>query len=229
MSRVRVGIIDSGAAVELLQSLRLAQRFTLNTDHSVQREDLQPDTLGHGSAVSRIVHRYAPGAELLVAQVFDATGHTSARQIAAALDWLREARAHIACLSLGVRTDHPCLDRAIAQAQASAMLLCASAPARGAPVYPAAYPGVLRVTGDARCAAHEWSWLGTTQADFGAAVRQHAEQPAGASMANAALCGHLAALWQQHPLAAAAQLPALLRQQAPIQGRQTPPLPGVRP
>jgi hypothetical protein len=32
-------------------------------------------------------------------------------------------------------------------------------PARGAPVYPAAYPGVIRATGDARCAPHELSAL----------------------------------------------------------------------
>lgn len=220
---VRVGIIDSGADDGLDPPPLQHQGFMLQTDHTITRRPMQPDALGHGSAVSQTVRRYAPQADLLIAQVFDASGRTSTLQIAVALDWLRMEQADIVCMSLGVRDDRPRLAQAVGDALAQHMLLCASTPARGEPVYPAAYPGVLRVTGDARCDAHEWSWLGTAQADFGAAVRQHRSGPAGASMANAALCGHLAAqLHEQPSLSPASQL-RLLHQRARIKGAQTPP------
>lgn len=221
---VRIGIIDSGVADEILPSIKLSQRFSLDPSRKIQCGAIQPDSLGHGSAVSRILQRYAPYAQLYVAQVFDATGHTSARQIAAALDWLRNEQVQLVCLSLGVRAEHDTLTQAVTQTLNTQMLLCASTPARGEPVYPAAYSGVVRVTGDARCAPHEWSWLGTKQADFGAAVRQQEGQPAGASMANAALCAHLAALWHTHPHLNKDQLLSLLRKLTPIQGPQTRPV-----
>ena len=221
---VRVGIIDSGVADEIWPTLIQGQRFSLDADRQIHHGALQADTLGHGSAVSRILRTYAPQAQLCIAQVFDATGRTSALQIAAALDWLRSEKVQLVCLSLGVRAEHSTLGQAVTQALNSQMLLCASTPARGEPVYPAAYPGVVRVTGDARCAPHEWSWLGTQQADFGAAVRQQEGQPAGASMANAALCAHMAALWQTHPHLSKDQLLSLLRELAPIQGAQTRPV-----
>ncbi len=221
MRLVRIGIIDSGVDTGLDPSPRRCQGFILQADRTIACMPMQPDALGHGSAVSRTVRRYAPQADLLIAQVFDAGGRTSTLQIAAALDWLRKEQADIICMSLGVRDDRPRLAQAVTDALGEHILLCASTPARGAPVYPAAYPGVLRVTGDVRCDAHEWSWLGTAQADFGAAVRQHSSGPAGASMANAALCGHLGAqLHEQPSLPPAGQL-HLLYQRARIKGAQT--------
>ncbi|WP_446731499.1 subtilisin-like serine protease QhpE, partial [Pseudomonas soli] len=95
------------------------------------------------------------------------------------------------------RQDRPVLRLACAEAVAAGVLLCASSPARGEPVYPASYPGVIRVTGDARCAAGQWSWLDTPQADFGAAVG--AAGVAGASLACAAFTGRVAALLREEP------------------------------
>jgi hypothetical protein len=73
------------------------------------------------------------------------------------------------------------------------LILIASTPARGAPVYPAAYPGVLRVTGDARCGPAEVSALGGVPADYGACVRDVDGTPGGASLAAAHVTGLLAA------------------------------------
>ena len=82
-------------------------------------------------------------------------------------------------------------------ALAAGVLLCASSPAQGGPVYPASYPGVFRLTGDARCAPGQWSWLGTRQADFGGYVG--AGGRAGASLGCAALSGRIAALLRDEP------------------------------
>jgi len=84
-------------------------------------------------------------------------------------------------------------------------------------VYPASYPGVLRITGDARCAAGQWSWLDTAQADFGAAVGEDAGS-AGASLACAALSGQIAAYLHEHRRATREQVLAYLRENAAFIG-----------
>src|SRR5690606_31825954 len=57
------------------------------------------------------------------------------------------------------------------------VLLVAAAPAAGAMTFPAAYPGVIRVTGDARLAPGELSFLGDSRAAFGAAAGGPAPRP----------------------------------------------------
>jgi len=229
-SVVRVGLIDSGIAPEWMPRVDAALAFELtrnpadpSADLAVQHGPLAPDTLGHGSAVSRRIANFAPSVRWHVAQVLNASGRTSALQIAAALDWLAQQEVTLVCMSLGVRADRPSLARACAHAVSQGMALCASVPAHGAPVFPAAYEGMVRVTGDARCAPEQWSWLGTGQAEFGAAACTNSGQPAGASLANAALCGILAARMTHHPHFSVAQNLQYLRERAPIQGRQTTP------
>jgi len=232
---VRVGLIDSGIAPEWMPRVDAAQAFALtrnpanpSSDCAVQCRPLASDTLGHGSAVSRRIANFAPSVRWHVAQVLDASGRTSALQIAAALDWLAQQDVPLVCMSLGVRADRPSLARACADAVSRGMALCASVPAHGAPVFPAAYEGMVRVTGDARCAPEQWSWLGTAQADFGAAAYTNPGQPAGASLANAALCGILAACMTRHRHFSMAQNLQHLRERAPIRGRQITPSANAR-
>ena len=74
----------------------------------------------------------------------------------------------------------------------------AAAPAQGAAVYPSAYAGVLRVTGDARCAPGEFTWLDSPQAKIGACAGGLDHVPGnpggGASCAVAHVSGQLARL-----------------------------------
>ncbi|EKT4569003.1 S8 family serine peptidase [Pseudomonas putida] len=188
---VRVGIIDSGCSPEQANGLRDARRFWLE-DGQLREGEMLPDQLGHGSAVLASLQHQAGPVSVLVAQVFSAQASTSALQVAAALLWLVEAGATLVNLSLGLQQDRPVLHQACAEALAAGVVLCASSPAQGGPVFPASYPGVIRVTGDARCAPGQWSWLGTRQADFGAYVG--AGERAGASLGCAALSGKIAAL-----------------------------------
>ncbi|MCY1394899.1 Minor extracellular protease Epr precursor [compost metagenome] len=211
-----IGIVDSGHGPN--QAAVIAgRRFQLSND-GLDQGPLQADSLGHGSAVLAAIAQRAPAAQFCVAQVFDGRGVTSALQIATAIDWLIACKVRLINLSLGLRQDRELLRQACVAAQTAGILLCASSPAQGAAVYPASYPGVLRVTGDARCEAEQWSWLDSTQADFGACVRSDNPRQSGASLACAAFSGHVAAYWSQHPHADPRQVLAWLREHASYQG-----------
>ncbi|TDF84017.1 S8 family serine peptidase [Pseudomonas sp. H9] len=216
VSKVRVGVIDSGCSA--LQGARLdgARRFWLEQGMLCEGE-LQADALGHGSAVLARLLSQVDDVSVSIAQVFDSRGATSVLQVSAALLWLVEQGVDVINLSLGLTQDRPVLRQACAQAQAAGVLLCASSPARGGPVYPASYPGVVRITGDARCANGQWSWLNTAQAEFGAAVGEQGG-PAGASLACAALSGQMCSWLQAHRGASHEQLLGYLRDNATFVG-----------
>lgn len=191
----RVGIVDSGCAPGQMPAVLAARGFILDGD-AVQLQDATPDQLGHGSAIAAVVRHLAPTAQLLIAQVFHARFTTTAVQVATAVDWLVGEGAELINLSLGLRADRSVLRDACERATAAGVLVCAASPARGQPVFPSAYPGVLRMTGDARCARGEWSWLGTQHADFGAHVAPLPGDAAGsgASLGCAHLSGHVAGM-----------------------------------
>lgn len=216
---LRIGVVDSGHSP--MQQLRVVagRRFSLRDDQLLQ-DALHDDSLGHGSAVIEAIAQRAPGATFCVAQVFDQRGVTSTLQIAAAIDWLLTQNVRLINLSLGVRQDRSLLREACALAVSHGVLLCASSPAQGEGVFPANYPQVLRVTGDARCTPNQWSWLDTAQADFAACARATAAGQSGASLGCAALSGHLAAQLLVHPDASNVQLIEWLQTNAHYRGRE---------
>ena len=118
------------------------------------------DPSGHGSRIARLLSSDGPGCALLLGQVFLDAGPTSGSAVAAALDWAVARGARLIHMSLGLAADRAVLAAAVARAADAGCVLVASTPARGAAVYPATYPGVLRATGDARCAPGELSALG---------------------------------------------------------------------
>lgn len=213
-----VAIVDSGIDLAQIGNSPLvagAVRFVVSGD--ARRPGMQllpplPDPVGHGTDVARLILAAAPGASLLSAQVFADRRPVSADAVAAGILWGVAQGAQLINLSLGLREDRWALRHACAAAQAAGVLLVASSPARGGPVFPAAYPGVLAVTGDARCAPGEWSLIepppsGRSPADGvlvgicpngpATGVRQGAPRlaTAGASFAAARLCGVAAAWW----------------------------------
>ena len=191
---VRVGLLDSGVGEDLAAHVGAAVAFRPHDEDGVDRGAAEPDRLGHGSALAGIILAHAPDAVLLNAQVLGPRGTTSAAAVAAGLGWLVEEGADLITLSLGLRTDRAVLRDACAAAITKGGVLRGAAPARGAPVYPAAYDGVIRVTGDARCAVAQISHLASAQADFGACVRADdgAAPIAGSSVAVAHACGLVA-------------------------------------
>lgn len=210
---VKVGIVDSGFAPHQATFIKASAAFMLHDD-ALWQCDCDKDRLLHGSRIVDVVHRVSPHSEIFVAQVFRDRFVTTAVQVAAAIDWLCEQNVQVINLSLGLRTDRPVLQQSVARAVEAGVLLCASSPAKGDAVYPSAYPGVLRTTGDARCAPDEWSLLATQYADFGAHVRSLDDHIAGASMGTAYMSGHIARFLSDHPGAGRAALGHYLKQSA---------------
>lgn len=195
MKSVKVGIVDSGCG--FIQSPRTgtgrvvsAKAFSYGDD-GVEQEPVTEDSLGHGSAILEIIAEQAPQAEFAIAQIFTERLTTTAVQVAAAIDWLVEQKVDVINLSLGLRSDREALRNACELAVAAGIMVCASTPARGDPVYPAAYPGVFRMTGDARCSKPQISSLKTQYADFGGYV-QGRNGVIGASAGCAQMSGHIA-------------------------------------
>lgn len=219
----RIGIVDSGCPEDWMPGGRSAG-FVL-ADGQVACVPATPDRLGHGSAIGGVIRHIAPHSPLLVAQVFHQRFTTTAVQVAAAIDWLVGEGADVINLSLGLSQDRPVLADACVRALESGVIVCAASPARGDPVYPSAYQGVFRMTGDARCARDELSWLATRHADFGAHVRplEGALAGSGASIGCAHLAGHVARLLgagvQQEAGAIAEALKAQARYRGPERRR----------
>ena len=189
MSR-RIGIVDSGFADQQQAWIYASRRFSL-CSVGVEQQACIADPTGHGSSIIEIINSHEPNCQFAVAQVFDAQGRTSIDQVVAAIDWLIEQQVELINLSLGLRDHRPALQAACQRAKAKGILLLASSPAMGAPVYPAAYPEVIAVTSDGRCSEpDQFSHLKQGNAQFGA-YGKGPNQQIGASMA----CAHFAGIW----------------------------------
>ncbi len=192
----RVAVIDSGidAAAAGAMQPREARRFV---DRDGEVIELEPtvDPTGHGTQIAAILSSADRAIELVAAQVTSSKGCCTPAAVAAGIRWALSRNADLIHLSLGLRHDRPVLGRAIAAAVAAGILVVASTPARGAVCYPAAYPGVIRATGDARCRRDEIALLASQYADFGACavhVSTHGRSLRGASIGAAHLSRFIA-------------------------------------
>lgn len=220
MSSLLVGLIDSGVSAALAPACCESRGFVLNTSSAVVETEVQEDRLGHGAALGEILLTAGTGIELLNAQVFTDRLSCSAAQVAAALDWMVRQNVRLVNMSFGLRGDREILRRACANALDAGVVLVASSPARGEPVYPASYPGVIRATGDARCAVDEISMLDTAQADFGAHVRCRQVGMAGASVGCAHLSAYATRLLAESPFSGVTQLRRRLEERASYRGAE---------
>jgi hypothetical protein len=207
MSRFAIGLIDSGVTGLPPDCIAASRSFVVGPEGDVIATDAAVDRLGHGTALASILLHGAPDGALLNAQVFTRRLSCSASQVAAALGWLVEQRVQLVNMSFGLREDRASLRQACERALGEGVILVAAAPARGEAVFPASYPGVIRATGDARCAPGEISFLDTLQADFGAHVRAGDSPVAGASVG----CARVSALAAQFLAGRAGATPGQLR------------------
>jgi hypothetical protein len=126
----------------------------------VERREPGADGSGHGSRIARLLGEGGAEHELMLGQVFLGAEPATSAAVAAAIDWAAAGGAELFHLSLGLAADRPVLAEAVERAVRAGCLIVAATPARGATVYPAAYAGVVRASGDARCAPGEVSYLG---------------------------------------------------------------------
>ena len=217
---VRVGLIDSGMDAELSAHVVAATAFGLDGDDLVEARSAAADAIGHGSSVARTILSAAPAAGILSAQVFRDSMTAPPAVIAAALRWLVGRGAGFVNMSFGLRVDREPLRSACAEARSAGTVPVCSTPARGPRVFPAAYPGVIRVCGDARCAAGEISVLEDSEVLFGACPRSVDGRLAGASAAAAHASGRTAGFLADHPGADAVEVVQFLRGIARYHGRE---------
>ncbi|HYG90059.1 MAG TPA: S8 family serine peptidase [Azospirillum sp.] len=162
---VVIGVLDSGMDAD---QARAACRFAAGADGEVLSGPAGPDHLGHGTAIAGLILREMPTAVLLSAQVFDERGLATPAAVAAGLRWLVGQGARLVNMSFGLVDDRAVLRQACREAVEAGVLVVASVPAIGPQVFPAAYPGIVRVTGDARCTGGEIAAIDSLRVDFGA-------------------------------------------------------------
>ena len=115
------------------------------------------DRLGHGTAVAAAIRDIAPGAELIVAKVFDRSLATSGDVLARAMDWCAGQGARVINLSLGTanRAHADLLSASIARCAARGALVVAAREAGGTSWLPGALPGVIPVLAEGALARDE--------------------------------------------------------------------------
>ncbi|MCM2253180.1 MAG: S8 family serine peptidase, partial [Ramlibacter sp.] len=178
------------------------------------------DALGHGTAVAQILLSQAPFAQLASAQVFTDQRHADAACLAAAIHWCIEQQVRVINLSWGLALDHGALRAACRAAAACGTIVVAACPARGGGVYPAAYPEVLAVSGDARCAGGGWSVIEPHRLYGEAALAADGLTPGGGSYAAARLSGRAAGFLALRPGAGAGDFRQWLEAGAAFRGRE---------
>ncbi|UWQ26848.1 hypothetical protein K3553_18875 (plasmid) [Leisingera aquaemixtae] len=197
-----IALIDGPLAAD---TSGLASRMDLCELHPGAAES--PAAL-HASHMAAAIRVNAPEAQFLGLSIFPGRLSTSLATLAEALRRAAESEAEIVHCSFGHGEARPLLAEAVAAVLAAGKLLVASAPARGAPVYPAGCDGVLSVQGDARCASGQWSLLDLPGARFGACPGAPGAPVRGASLAAAHFTGLLARASLQDGIEAMLQTPA---------------------
>ncbi len=220
---ITLGLLDSGLCDGVAAAAAAARRFYLDDGGEVAVGSPGIDSLGHGSALAKLILGRVPAIRLMSAQVFDHRGIAAPAVIAAGLDWLVSEGAQVVNMSFGLTQDRAVLAGACCRAVEAGVLLVASVPAVGPTVYPASYAGIVRATGDARCGDGEISYLGEPRADFGARPWlpgidevSGAATIAGASVACARVAAELAALLAAAPERGAAALARLIKTATPL-------------
>lgn len=218
---IRIGILDSGVAPAFHHLIAGGARFNQDGQALEQRDQIG-DHVGHGTFVTRLIAEMAPDATLLHAQVFGARFTSAPALVAAGLDWLNDQAVEIISMSFGMPHERAVMRDACERAIAEGRLLVAAAPAQGRPVYPAGWPGVIAVTGDARCKVKgETSDLLGQQADFGtwcASPEQGGGAIAGSSVATAHFTGLIATYLAHHKNASYDDVVAAFRASATYVG-----------
>lgn len=191
-----IGIVDSGTSPT---TPAIAARAFRDGADGIESGDASADAIGHATETLRLVRSAAPRAALAVAQVFFDSMSAKPDAVADSVNWLTGIGATIVNLSLGTTEDSAALRDSCRRALEAGCILVASVPARGPVVFPGAYDGIVRVTGDARCAAGQFSHIRTKRVDFGACPhagddRYRAGAAGGASIAAARVTAALAGL-----------------------------------
>jgi hypothetical protein len=215
----KVGIVDSGVSPGQYGAL-FASIGIVTTSTGVTRLAAIEDALGHGTAVAEIILAEAPLAQVASAQSFMVGRCADAGCIAEAIGWCLEQDVRVVNLSFGLRHGEAALRCACEAALASGAIVVAASPARGVRPYPAAYPGVIAVSGDARCSMREWSVLEPSRLYGMAPFAADGAARGGASYAAARMSACAARFLTASPSARAEDFRVWLDAEAAFRGRE---------
>jgi hypothetical protein len=144
---VRVAVIDSGVNPRHPHIEPIAGGISVAADGTVEAGSYL-DRLGHGTAVMAAIQEKAPHAEYFAVKIFHAALRTSARSLAAAMEWAVEQDMDVINLSLGTRNpEHASLFQPVVERAAARGCTLVSA----CDSYPGCLPGVVRVNIDPDC------------------------------------------------------------------------------
>lgn len=164
-------------------------RQGFNTNHS----SVNPAEL-HAQAVKAAILSTNPHVDIIAFPIFKHKLSTSREVVLEALYAAMASDAEVLHCSFGFAQADDATQKAFSDAVSRFDCVVASSPARGQPVFPASYPGVLKASGDARLRASEHSWLDSPQVDFAANPRPpEGFSAAGASIGAARVSGIITA------------------------------------
>jgi Subtilase family len=146
----RIGIVDSGVHLHHPHVGGIAGGVTVTDNEYAKGFE---DVLGHGTAISALMHSIAPAAQLLAVRVFDRGLATSMERVVRAIDWCLTHDVHIVNLSLGTTNalHRPLLASAIERVQSAGAVLVSAFAIDGQLMLPGSMPGVVGVMADADC------------------------------------------------------------------------------
>ena len=125
---VRIVIVDSGVHASHPHVGGVAGGVSVSPSGALG--DDYVDRLGHGTAVTAAIREKAPGAEVLVARVFDGRLDTTVEALVAAIRWAIAQRADLVNLSLGTanQAHGALLEGVVGEAAAAGVWVVAAGP-----------------------------------------------------------------------------------------------------
>jgi hypothetical protein len=145
---VRIVVIDSGVHESHPHVGRVAGGVGVSPAGALGEDYV--DRLGHGTAVIGAIREKAPGAEVLVARVFDRRLATTVEALVAAIAWAIGQRARLVNLSLGTANPRHAevLQQVVCEAHAAGVWVVAAGEQGGTRWLPGSLHQVVSVTLD---------------------------------------------------------------------------------
>jgi subtilisin family serine protease len=145
---IRIAVVDSGVHAAHAHVGGVAGGVSVSPSGDLG--DDYVDRLGHGTAVTAAIREKAPGAEVLVARVFDRRLDTTVEALVSAIGWAIGRRAHLVNLSLGTANQHHggALQAVVREAVAAGAWVVAAAAQDGTTWLPGSLDDAVSVTLD---------------------------------------------------------------------------------
>ncbi len=222
---VRVAVLDSGinAPHSHVREVVGGVHVRWHEDATLEFDADYRDLLGHGTAVAGVIRAKAPEVELYAVKVFHRELRTHAVVVAEGIRWTIQHGMHVVNVSLGTEQEEHRgqLQSACDEAARCGVILVAASEDNERAWFPASFPSVIAVAGDAACAWDEYFFYSDHAVPFRAHPsprplpgRPQARNLRGHSFAAAHITARVACILAEKPQASKEEVIELLRAQA---------------